>query len=731
MLFESNRLMTLTTWTESDRLAALESYAILDTPLEPEFDDIARLAAEVLEAPIAVVNLIASGRQWFKAEIGIGARELPLDVSICAHAILQHDTMVVTDTREDARFIKNPLVTVDDGLRFYAGALLKTPEGLPLGTVCVLDRRPRPEGITPRQQLALELLARQVMTQLELRKTVDLYAARAREIEIEVRGRQAAQDAQALSEARYRSLFNSIDAGFCIIEMAFDAEGTPCDYRFIEVNDAFARQTGLTDVVGQWIRQMAPDHEQHWFDIYGRVATTGEATRFENAAQALDDRWYDVHAFRIGAVDTGHVAVLFNDITERRRGELALIELNETLDGRVAEAVAEQAKAEAALRQSQKMEAIGQLTGGIAHDFNNMLSVVIGGLDLLQRRLQRGDTDVDRYIDGAMEGAERAAALTQRLLAFSRQQPLAPAAIDSNRLVAEMFELLTRTLGETITVETVLTEDLWKAKADPSELENVILNLAVNARDAMPEGGRLLIETCNIEVDADHAIDAEIESGQYVMLAVSDTGVGMTPEVIAKAFDPFFTTKPVGKGTGLGLSQVFGFVRQSGGQVRIYSEVGHGTTFKIYLPRFWGAETPARLRAAAQPRGGEAHEVILVVEDEQRVRNYSVEALRELGYSVVHAANGAQALEIIRSGQAIDLLFTDIVMPEMTGRQLADQAIALRPGLKLIYTTGYTRNAVVHGGVIDPGVNFLAKPFGIRQLGGLVRAVLDEDNTHP
>ena len=723
--------MTLTTWTESDRLAALESYAILDTPLEPEFDDIARLAAEVLEAPIAVVNLIASGRQWFKAEIGIGARELPLDVSICAHAILQHDTMVVTDTREDARFIENPLVTVDDGLRFYAGALLKTPEGLPLGTVCVLDRRPRPEGITPRQQLALELLARQVMTQLELRKTVDLYAARAREIETEVRSRQSAQDAQAVSEARYRSLFNSIDAGFCIVEMAFDEQGLAHDYRFVEVNDAFTRQTGLVDAAGQWMRQLAPDHEQHWFDLYGAVAITGEPVRFENFAQALDDRWYDVHAFRIGLPGAGHVAILFNDITERRRGELALIDLNETLDRRVAQAVAEQAKAEAALRQSQKMEAIGQLTGGIAHDFNNMLGVVIGGLDLLQRRLQRGDTDVGRYIDGAMEGAERAAALTQRLLAFSRQQPLAPAAIDSNRLVADMSELLTRTLGETITVETVLAEDLWKAKADPSQLENVVLNLAVNARDAMPEGGRLLIETCNIEVDADHAIDAEIESGQYVMLAVSDTGMGMTPEVIAKAFDPFFTTKPLGKGTGLGLSQVFGFVRQSGGQVRIYSEVGHGTTFKIYLPRFWGAETPARLKAAAQPRGGEAHEVILVVEDEQRVRNYSVEALRELGYSVVHAANGAQALEIIRSGQAIDLLFTDIVMPEMTGRQLADQAIALRPGLKLIYTTGYTRNAVVHGGVIDPGVNFLAKPFGIRQLGGLVRAVLDEDKTHP
>ncbi|MDP3592168.1 ATP-binding protein [Phenylobacterium sp.] len=723
--------MTPKTWTESDRLAALESYAILDTPLEPEFDDIARLAAEVLESPIAVVNLIANGRQWFKAEIGIGARELPLDVSICAHAILQHDTMVVTDTREDPRFVNNPLVTVDDGLRFYAGALLKTPEGLPLGTVCVLDRRPRPEGITPRQQLALELLARQVMTQLELRKTVALYSARAREIEIEVRGRQAAQDAQAVSEARYRSLFNSIDAGFCIIEMAFDAEGVAKDYRFMEVNDAFARQTGLTDAVGQWMRQLAPDHEQHWFDVYGRVATTGEPVRFENAAQALDDRWYDVHAFRMGPAGARHVAVLFNDITDRRRSELQLIELNETLDRRVEEAVAEQTRAEEALRQSQKMEAIGQLTGGIAHDFNNMLGVVIGGLDLLQRRLQRGDTDVGRYIDGAMEGAERAAALTQRLLAFSRQQPLAPAAIDSNRLVADMSELLIRTLGETVTVETVLAEDLWKAKADPSQLENVILNLAVNARDAMPEGGRLLIETSNVEVDANHAIDVELDSGQYVMLAVSDTGSGMTPEVMAKAFDPFFTTKPVGKGTGLGLSQVFGFVRQSGGQVRIYSEVDHGTTFKIYLPRFWGAEAPAPLKAAAQPRGGEAHEIILVVEDEQRVRHYSVEALRELGYGVIHASNGAEALEIIRRGEAVDLLFTDIVMPEMTGRQLADQALALRPDLKVIYTTGYTRNAVVHSGVIDPGVNFLAKPFGIRQLGGLVRAVLDEDRSRP
>ena len=719
--------MTTLPWTEFDRLAALESYAILDTPVEPEFDDIARLAAEILEAPIAVVNLIADGRQWFKAEIGIGARELPLDVSICAHAILQADTMVVTDTRQDARFVNNPLVSVDDGLRFYAGALLKTPEGLPLGTVCVLDRTPRPDGISERQRLALELLARQVMTQLELRKTIDLHAARAQEIAIQTRGRQDAQDAQAVSEARYRALFNSIDAGFCLIEMAFDEAGAARDYRFIEVNQAFARQTGLADAAGKWMRDLAPDHEQHWFDLYGQVAKTGEAVRFENPAKALEDRWYDVHAFRVGEAGRGHVAILFNDVTERRQGEMALRELNETLDRRVAEAVAEQARVEGVLRQSQKMEAIGQLTGGIAHDFNNMLGVVIGGLDLLERRLARGDTNVGRYIDGAMEGASRAAALTQRLLAFSRQQPLAPAAIEGNRLVADMSELLNRTLGETIAIETVLSEDLWKARADQGELENVIINLAVNARDAMPEGGKLTIETGNVEFDVDDAAEAQVEPGQYVMLAVSDTGTGMSEEVMAKAFDPFFTTKAVGKGTGLGLSQVFGFVRQSGGHVRVYSELGHGTTFKIYLPRFWGEATPVLPKAAAQPQGGQAHEMILVVEDEQRVRNFSVEALRELGYSVIHAANGAQALEIIKGGEQIDLLFTDIVMPEMTGRQLADAASALRPDLKVIFTTGYTRNAVVHNGVIDPGVNFLPKPFGIRQLGGLVRAVLDED----
>jgi PAS domain S-box-containing protein len=386
----------------------------------------------------------------------------------------------------------------------------------------------------------------------------------------------------------------------------------------------------------------------------------------------------------------------------------------------------ERVKAESALRQAQKMEAIGQLTGGIAHDFNNMLAVVIGAINLLQRRLAQGNTDVRRYIDGALEGANRAASLTQRLLAFSRQQALAPEPISANRMVAGMSELLSRTLGEHIRIETVLAAGLWQTFADPVQLESAILNLSVNARDAMPDGGKLTIETANAYVDESFAREFQIAPGQYVMTAVTDTGTGMTPDVIAKAFDPFFTTKKVGAGTGLGLSQVFGFVRQSGGHVKIYSEPGVGTTVKIYLPRYQGSAVPAAPKQdPATPPRGDPGEVVLVVEDDERVRGYSVEALREFGYTVVQAANGAEALRMIDSGQTATLLFTDVVMPEMTGRQLADQARRKLPGLKVLFTTGYTRNAVTHNGMLETGTNFLPKPFGLEQLAAKVRSVLD------
>lgn len=309
-------------WNEQDRLAALDRYGILDTPTERDFDDIVQLAAGTFNASIAVVNLIASGRQWFKAEIGIGARELPLDVSICAHAILQSDTMVVPDTRLDERFISNPLVTAADGLRFYAGALLKTDEGLPLGTVCVLDRQPRPEGITAHQRMTLEVLARVVMNQLEMRRVIGLQHTHALQLEAEIQERRLAQIGRRDADDRYRSLFESLDAGFCIVKLAFDEAGKPRDYQFIEANPAFARQTGMIDVAGKWMRDIAPDHEQHWFDTYGEVAKTGEPLRFENHARELGDRWYDVHAFRIGDPESHLVAILFNDISERRRADL-------------------------------------------------------------------------------------------------------------------------------------------------------------------------------------------------------------------------------------------------------------------------------------------------------------------------------------------------------------------------------------------------------------------------
>ena len=429
------------------------------------------------------------------------------------------------------------------------------------------------------------------------------------------------------------------------------------------------------------------------------------------------------------------------DVDLAKRAEAVLQKANTTLIGAaeiaashlednqrlLAGAEAGRETAERQLRQLQKMEAVGQLTGGIAHDFNNMLSVIIGGLDLAQRRLGRGEVNVGRYLEGAMEGATRAAALTQRLLAFSRQQPLAPETLDANRIVQALTELLTRTLGEQVRLQMVLTAGLWKCRADLGELENVVVNLSVNARDAMPDGGRLTIETGNAHIDASYAQDAEIPPGHYVMIAVTDTGTGMPPDVVAKAFDPFFTTKAVGKGTGLGLSQVFGFVRQSGGHVRIYSEMGHGTTAKVYLPRVFDDETatvPPR-RAPILARGGSPTEIVLVVEDEERVRNFTTEALRDLGYSVRHAESGAVALALLDAGMPVTLLFTDIVMPEMTGRVLADEALRRQPDLKVIFTTGYTRNAVVHNGIIDPGTTFLAKPFGIEQLATKLRDVLD------
>ena len=389
-------------------------------------------------------------------------------------------------------------------------------------------------------------------------------------------------------------------------------------------------------------------------------------------------------------------------------------------------------KAESQIRQMQKMEAVGQLTGGIAHDFNNMLAVIISAMNLAQRKLERGEHDIAKFIEAAVDAANRAANLTARLLAFSRQQPLAPQIVDTNRLLTGMSDLLRRALGETIRIETVLAGGLWKTHADPSQIENAILNLAVNARDAMGDDGKLTIETANSHLDDSYAAtNAEVKAGQYVMVAVSDTGSGMAPDTMAKAFEPFFTTKPVNKGTGLGLSQVYGFVKQSGGHVKIYSEPGEGTTIKIYLPRFFGQEEVAVPVGRGDNPMAPVTETILVVEDDARVRASTTDALREIGYTVIHVGSGQEALQTLAENPGIALLFTDIVMPVMNGRKLAEEAVARMPQLKVIFTTGFTRNAVVHNGVLDHDVHFLAKPFTIEQLAAKLRDVLDTKQPGP
>jgi CheY-like chemotaxis protein len=372
------------------------------------------------------------------------------------------------------------------------------------------------------------------------------------------------------------------------------------------------------------------------------------------------------------------------------------------------------------------MEAIGQLTGGVAHDFNNLLTVIMGGLDTIRRSKPEDHTRIKRATDMALQGTQRAASLTGRLLAFSRRQPLEPKPLELNALVREMTELLHRTLGETIELEAVMASRLWPVEADHNQLESAILNLAVNARDAMPDGGKLTIETANTALDESYfARDTEVVPGQYVLLSVSDSGSGMSKQTLERAFEPFYTTKEVGRGTGLGLSMVYGFVKQSGGHVTLYSEEGQGTTVKLYFPRYKGkldgVEAEQRLPAPAASRD----EVILVVEDNEDVRFYSVTILRELGYTVLEAADAEKALRILESTDRVDLLFTDVVLPGKNGRLLADAARLLRPDLRILFTTGYSRNAIVHQGRLDADVHLISKPFTFDQLAARIRDVID------
>ncbi|WP_199171760.1 PAS domain-containing protein [Pollutimonas nitritireducens] len=480
--------------------------------------------------------------------------------------------------------------------------------------------------------------------------------------------------------------------------------------QFESVNPAWLNVLGWTESeieARSFFELLHPDERQTAQEEYKRLEKGKPITRFE-CRYLRKDGDYSWVVWAAAPFNDAYYCI-GRDITSQKEAELEL------------------AAAREALRQSQKMEAIGQLTGGIAHDFNNLLAGISGNLEMLEMRLEQGRlSDLDRYISGAQHSARRAAGLTQRLLAFSRRQTLAPKPTDTNRLVADMEDLIRRTVGPDIDVYIVGFEGLWPTRVDPSQLENALLNLCINARDAMsPEGGRLTVETSNTSLDERAARERSLPPGEYVALSVTDTGSGMPPDIISQAFDPFFTTKPLGQGTGLGLSMIYGFVRQSGGQVQIYSEVGTGTTMRIYLPRDLGsAEAPKEVRSAAVAASGRGERVV-VIDDEPALRQLMVEVLEENGYIALAAADGPSGLKLLESEDEVDLLITDVGLPGgMNGRQVADAARISRPGLKVLFVTGYAEKAIVRNGMLDSGMEVMIKPFTMASMGSKIHDLI-------
>jgi len=474
------------------------------------------------------------------------------------------------------------------------------------------------------------------------------------------------------------------------------------------VNPAWTRTLGWSEAellnrTSEWLEH--PDDNGLTQAQVRKLATSGTTVRFESRFRHKDGsyRWLSW----TGVSDQNRTYAVARDVTAEK-------------------AAAERLRAtEEALLQSQKMEAVGQLTGGIAHDFNNLLTGIVGSLDLLQTRLNQGRTDnVARYINAAMTSANRAAALTHRLLAFARRQPLIPKSVDVNQLVVSLEDLLRRTIGETIDLRIVAADDLWSTLCDPNQLESALLNLAINARDAMPDGGRLTIATSNARLDSVTADTPALAPGDYVCIAVTDTGVGMSAEVAARAFDPFFTTKPIGQGTGLGLSMIYGFARQSNGHVTINSKIGQGTTVRLYLPRHHGDIAAAEASAASAAEYAATGETVLVIEDEPVVRAVVVEMLAEQGYRTLEAVDGPSGLKILRSNARIDLLVTDVGLPGMNGRQVADQARETRPDLKILFITGYAESVAIADGFLQPGMEMITKPFDLDHLAQRIRAMI-------
>jgi PAS domain S-box-containing protein len=518
---------------------------------------------------------------------------------------------------------------------------------------------------------------------------------------LDVTARKRAEQALKESEQRFiRNLFESMDEGFALGEMIHDEVGQAVDFRCLEVNSAFARQMGISvaQIAGRTLREILPTLESRWIEFYDRVWRTGIPGRMEDSVAQLEKQ-LEVHAWR---TDDHRLAATFTDVTVQRQTEQRLAD-------------------------AQRMEIIGRLAGGIAHDFNNLLAIILSCTEFAMEDLGEGQSLRPQLAD-IHTAADRAATLTRQLLAFSRRQVLQPQVIDLNRIVGGTEGMLRRLLGEDIALTVRLAPDLGRVVADPGQVEQVVMNLAVNARDAMTGGGRLTIETANSEVDAASASQLEgAKPGPHVTVSVTDSGCGMDEKTLARIYEPFFTTKGKGKGTGLGLATVYGIVKQSGGTIRVRSEPGQGTTFTVLFPRELSALETVVPTTESEPRTA-ATETILLVEDEELVCALTKRILSKAGYTVLTAANGVEALRLCGQYQGpLHLVLTDVIMPEMNGKELADRLVALHPNLRVLFMSGYTDETVFQGGGLKPGTHFIGKPFSPTALTRAVRQALDQE----